>query len=139
MKTVKVIDSIMGSGKTSYAIQLMQEAPPEQKFIYVTPYLDEVTRIKETVTNRHFKEPTEQHGQGTKLSSLKKLIVDGENIATTHSLFCMADDDLIELLSWTDYILIVDEVMEVISELKSIKRDDIVNGQYKICINGHEK
>lgn len=115
----------MGSGKTSYAIQLMQEAPPEQKFIYVTPYLDEVTRIKETVTNRHFKEPTEQHGQGTKLSSLKKLIVDGENIATTHSLFCMADDDLIELLSWTDYILIVDEVMEVISELKSIKRDDI--------------
>lgn len=115
----------MGSGKTSYAIQMMQEAPSEQKFIYVTPYLEEVTRIKENVTNRHFKEPTEQHGLGTKFNSLKRLIAAGEDIATTHALFRWADDDLMKLLDGKDYILIVDEVMEVISELESIRKDDI--------------
>ena len=67
---VKVIDSIMGSGKISYAIQMMQEAPPEQRFIYVTPFLDEVKRIKRSVDNRYFKEPSVEHGQGAKLNSL---------------------------------------------------------------------
>lgn len=41
---VKIIDSMMGTGKTSYAIQLMREAEIDQKFIFVTPFLDEVQR-----------------------------------------------------------------------------------------------
>jgi hypothetical protein len=123
--TVKVLDSLMGTGKTSYAIQLMKEADINQKFIFVTPFLDEVQRIKQEVTNRDFKEPDVKHGSGTKLESLKRLIGNGENIATTHSLFAMADDELIDLLRWEKYTLIVDEVMDVISLLPGLRKHDI--------------
>ncbi|MDM5229342.1 DEAD/DEAH box helicase family protein [Cytobacillus sp. NJ13] len=122
---VTVIDSIMGAGKTSFAIQTMKNAPETQKFIYITPFLDEVERIKESVPERNFKEPDIKHGHGTKLSSLKKLVSQGENIVTTHSLFSMIDNELKELFEWENYILIIDEVMEVISQLKTVKRDDI--------------
>ena len=67
-KKVIVLDSIMGTGKTSYAIQLMKEAPDTQRFIYVTPFLDEVQRIKSEVSNRSFREPNAKHGFGTKLA-----------------------------------------------------------------------
>jgi hypothetical protein len=122
-KTVKIIDSMMGTGKTSYAIQLMQEAPSNQKFIYVTPFLDEVARIKSSVTTRDFKEPDARHGSGTKLQSLKRLIGEGADIATTHALFAMADDELMQLLEWDNYTLIVDEVMDVVSQLQVRKGD----------------
>lgn len=123
-KKVIVLDSIMGTGKTSYAIQLMKEAPDTQRFIYVTPFLDEVQRIKSEVSNRSFREPNAKHGFGTKLASLKKLIVAGEDIATTHALFSLADDELMELLKWQRYTLIVDEVMDVIEQVP-LKRDDL--------------
>ncbi|OAB44648.1 DEAD/DEAH box helicase family protein [Paenibacillus antarcticus] len=123
-KKVIVLDSIMGSGKTSYAIQLMKEAPNTQRFIYVTPFLDEVKRIKSEVSNRNFREPNAKHGHGTKLASLKKLIATGEDIATTHALFALADDELMELLKWERYTLIVDEVMDVIEQVP-LKRDDL--------------
>jgi hypothetical protein len=124
-KIVKVIDSMMGTGKTSYVIQMMKEAEINEKFIFVTPFLDEVQRIRQEVTNRDFKEPEVKYGSGTKLQSLKRLIASGEDIATTHSLFAMADDELIDLLRWENYTLIVDEVMDVISVLQGLRRDDI--------------
>jgi hypothetical protein len=114
----------MGTGKTSYAIQLMQEAPLNQKFIYVTPFLDEVQRIKLEVSSRDFKEPDTQHGSGTKLQSLKRLIASGADIATTHSLFSKADQELMELLQWENYTLIVDEVMDVVTQLQ-VRTGDI--------------
>jgi hypothetical protein len=122
-KTVTMIDSMMGTGKTSYAIQIMKETEINQKFIFVTPLLNEVQRIKQEVSNRDFKEPDAMHGSGIKLESLKRLIASGDDIATTHSLFAMADDELIELLSWSNYTLIMDEVMEVISQLQVRKGD----------------
>jgi KaiC/GvpD/RAD55 family RecA-like ATPase len=33
---VKIIDSMMGTGKTTFAIQFMNTAPNNQKFIYIT-------------------------------------------------------------------------------------------------------
>ncbi|MBT2736595.1 DEAD/DEAH box helicase family protein [Bacillus sp. ISL-7] len=122
-KIVKVIDSMMGTGKTSYAIQMMKEAEINEKFIFVTPFLDEVQRIKKEVHNRDFKEPDAKHGSGTKLESLKRLISKGEDIVTTHALFAMADDELIELLSWSNYTLIMDEVMSVICQIPVRKGD----------------
>lgn len=41
---IKIIDSIMGSGKTSAAINYMNK-DYQKKFIYITPYLDEVDRV----------------------------------------------------------------------------------------------
>lgn len=121
---INVIDSIMGSGKTQWAIQHMNEAGPMEKFIYITPFLDEVARIKEGVSNRNFLEPNNANDEGRKLRSLKELIVQGSDIASTHSLFKTADSELIELLTDSGYTLILDEVMACVEPV-SVQRSDI--------------
>ena len=42
---VRVCDSLMGTGKTSAAITQMRE-DIDSKYIFITPYLDEIQRIK---------------------------------------------------------------------------------------------
>lgn len=119
---VNVIDSIMGSGKTSWAIQNINEASSIKKFVYITPYLDEVERISQA-TNREFIEPNNRNEEGSKLFSLKRLLADGKDIVSTHSLFQMADGELLELLTDSGYTLILDEVMDVIEKVKVTPRD----------------
>lgn len=118
---INVIDSIMGSGKTSWAIQYMNNADKDQRFIYITPFLSEVQRVKESVTNRNFTEPL-QRGKG-KLDNLKKLILDGRDIVSTHALFQKADEEIIELIKVSSYTLILDEVMNVVAEFQ-LNKDD---------------
>lgn len=120
---ITVIDSIMGSGKTTWAIDYMSKAPADQKFIYITPFLNEVDRIKECVTGRKMYEPNNRNGEGSKLRSLKELIADGYDIASTHALFRSADDELISLIEEEDYTLILDEVMNVVERAEIGKAD----------------
>lgn len=124
--TITVIDSIMGSGKTSWAIQHMAEADADQRFIYITPFLNEVERVKKAVTSRTFYEPNNANDEGSKMTSLKDLIANDKDIVSTHSLFKRADDELIELLTGGGYTLILDEVMECVEGVK-VKAADIRN------------
>ncbi len=123
-KKINVIDSIMGSGKTTWAINRMNEADAFDKFIYITPFLDEVERIRKGVQGREFFEPNNRNDEGRKLRSLKDLIVQGKDIASTHSLFKTADDELIELLTDSGYTLILDEVMDCVEPV-NVKPSDI--------------
>lgn len=120
-KEIKIVDSMMGTGKTTWAIQQMQE-DNNNNYIYITPYLSEIQRIKKSVTNKKFYEPL-NFGKG-KLDSLHNLIIQNKNIASTHSLFKMATEETIKLLKANSYILILDEVMNVVEEV-NLKRDDI--------------
>lgn len=132
MKTIKVIDDAPGSGKTSLAINMMNN-DNKTNYIYVTPFLDEIERVRKAVTNRVFHEPANL-GFG-KLDSLKNLLLNGKSITTTHALFKFADDDIIELIKINNYVLILDEVMQVLEYL-DITKDDIKilvdNGYIKI-------
>lgn len=47
MQTITVVDARMGRGKSSAAIQYMNEHKTEKRFMYITPYLTEVERICE--------------------------------------------------------------------------------------------
>lgn len=115
----------MGSGKTTWAIDYMNNANQlETRFIYITPFLDEVQRIIENTQNRNFIEPNTKNDAGSKLESLKKLLVDGVDIVSTHSLFQLADDEVIELLTDGGYTLILDEVMDCV-ETADVKPSDI--------------
>jgi hypothetical protein len=114
MRNVTVIDSIMGSGKTSWAIQYMNESPANIRFIYITPYLDEVARIRSSVISRQFFEPDNNNSEGKKPRSFKSLIASGKDIPSTHALFRTVDEEVIELLTGSGYTLILDEVMCVI-------------------------
>lgn len=130
---IKIIDSIMGSGKTSWAIQKMSNED-DKSYIYITPFLSEVERIKKMVANKTFYEP-KNIGEG-KLDSLHKLIIDGKNIASTHALFKMATEETIELLKANDYVLILDEVMEVVEPIKLKKNDlDMLFGNNVIRVD----
>lgn len=124
---INIVDSIMGSGKTSWAIQYMNEADTDKRFIYITPFLSEVQRVKESVTNRNFVEPL-QKGNG-KLDNLKNLILDERDIVSTHALFQKADEEIIELLKVGNYTLILDEVMNVVEEY-NLNKDD-----FKLLLN----
>ena len=121
---LKIIDATCGKGKTSWAIQNMNEAELSEKFIYITPFLTEVQRIKESVKGRKFYEPTKNDENVTKLESLKHLLEKGENIVATHSLFMNIDEETMKLIFLQDYTLILDEVMNVIDQVP-IMQDDI--------------
>ena len=118
---VHIVDAMMGMGKSSYAIQMMQENT-DTNYVYITPYLTEVTRIKTECPNRHFCEPINK-GEG-KLDSLHTLLQQGKNIASTHALFKMTTDETITLLKSKDYVLILDEVLDVV-EQSHLKKNDI--------------
>ncbi|WP_026677224.1 hypothetical protein [Fictibacillus gelatini] len=124
MEKVQVIDAVMGAGKTTWALNKIENTPLDEKFIYIAPFLSEVERVIKTVKSRKFVQPTKAAEGGRKLTSLKKQIENGENIAATHALFEMADDELIELLESSNYTLILDEVMDVI-EKASVSPSDM--------------
>jgi len=125
MKPIKVIDSIMGSGKTSAAINLMNDNP-DTNYIYITPYLDEVKRIKSSA-NRKFYEPEYYQNNklyNSKFDSLHALLSEGKNIVSTHALFKRANRETRELIYNNNYTLILDEVMDVVEKLP-IKKNDL--------------
>lgn len=111
--TINIVDSIMGSGKTSAAINYINSLDDDTRVIYITPYLNEVQRIKEECHEKHFYEPQEY---GTKKNGLKKDLIKGRNIVTTHALFQHFDDDIIELCKVQNYILFMDEVADVVDK-----------------------
>ncbi len=84
MQNVRVIDSIMGSGKTTWFINYVK-ANLEQRFIYVTPYLEELNRIQKDCAEACFYQPTEE--LGAKMASFQMLLSEGKNIVMTHELF----------------------------------------------------
>lgn len=124
MTTVTVVDSIMGSGKTTWAKQYMNKHQNNMRFIYVSPYLDEITNniLKDCP---FLVEPDSQLGKGSKLKHFKELIVSGSSIVTTHALFRIIDEDVLELLRDAGYTLILDEVANVIEQVKEITKEDI--------------
>lgn len=117
---VRIIDEIMGKGKTTGIINYINSSEDE-RFLFITPYLTEVKRIKEKCPDKKFKEP--YFFRGRKLEGLKELINRGDNIVSTHALFQKFDLELIDLCRAKNYTLVMDEVTDVI-ETYSISKDD---------------
>ena len=118
----------MGSGKTSWAIQYIN-THPDESFIYCTPYLSEINRIKE-VSDRHFYDP--QFRNGRKLDDFNMLLMEGKDIALTHSTFSHSDDETLNFLSKGNYCLFLDEALDIIvnynevcSEERKLKSNDV--------------
>lgn len=122
MNKIKIVDSICGSGKTSAIINMINEDKTDNKYIYITPFLTEVERVKKNCKNRKFREP-KFNQYGNKFDNLNKLIAEGENIVSTHALFHKANMQTVELLKSKDYILILDEVFNVIEQCNISKND----------------
>ena len=118
---IYIVDEMMGRGKSSAAINYINNSEDE-RFIIITPYLDEVERYKTKCQSKHFKEPIQK--RGSKLNDVKDLIKNGNNIVSTHALFQKFDEEVISLCKTLNYTLIMDEVAEVVQPYE-ITEDDI--------------
>lgn len=114
----------MGSGKSSCIIRYMN-THPDQKYIYITPYLDEAKRIKDSCPALDFVEPrTGVKGCGnTKASHAAMLISEGRNIASTHQAFITYTSKMLSDIASQGYTLIIDENIELSKKLEMPKDD----------------
>ena len=115
---IQVCDAIMGSGKTEAAITYINEHP-EKKFIYIAPYIEEANRIKESCPDARFVEPSNKIPDLSfrKLNHIASLIKRGKNIASTHAAFRMYSNEMLDDIRRKDYVLIVDEAIEVLDDM----------------------
>jgi len=121
---INVVDSIMGSGKSSWARNMINSSPNE-KFIYITPYLDEVDNVINNCPN--FEQPQEHTEDGEtclKQDSFHELLAQGKNIVSTHQLFKLSTSETVELLKKQNYTIICDEVLDVVN-YSEINRHDL--------------
>jgi hypothetical protein len=133
---IKVIDAIMGKGKTTFLIDRIKHIDTEDqrkrwetagehvstKFLVVVPLLSEVDRFTQSLPNLNFKNP--QPIEGRKLHHLKTLISEGQNVVTTHALFRMLDRDIYAKLKAENYVLIIDEVLDAVEMYTGLSGPD---------------
>lgn len=132
---VTVIDSIMGSGKTSWMINKInndythalsgefttgnQNYP---KYLYITPTLDEVDRVTRECPDLEFKNPEPVNGR--KYWHFEKLVREGHNICTTHSLFKLLNRELYAELKDQGYTLVIDEALDCVDLFSDLSDAD---------------
>lgn len=147
---VKIYDAIMGSGKTHDAIiRMKQYLVDNKKFIYITPFLAEIERVKyelpmgkvftpmsiednggkyvydvntEIINENGVFKITKTYERLNKRKQFLKAASQGKNIISTHALFMSLKREDFELFS--DYILILDEVVDPL-QVRDIGARDI--------------
>lgn len=134
MTNFMVIDSLMGSGKTTavlenlFADRVGERIFKDRNLIVVTPYLSELSRFTNPVkqspfVHRFFVTPEAKSEDG-KLGNLKEQLKNGMCVVITHALFQMFDNEVKSLIAEKEYSLIVDEVPDVITPYP-MKQDDL--------------
>lgn len=123
----------MGSGKTTWAINKMSTIT--DNFLYITPYLKEINRIKgldengninpdiKKVENKDIKEPINL-GRG-KIGNLLDLLLCQEDIASTHELFMRLTPECKQAIKDGNYTLFLDETIDAIQEYTALHDDDL--------------
>lgn len=91
----------------------------DRKYLVIVPLLTEVDRVVEWSKSAPFQQPhANDNDTSTKTESLESMVLQGQNIATTHSLF----ERLVPLARQgllSDYDIIIDEVPEVVRSVSS--------------------
>ena len=121
--TINVVDAICGTGKSTALINMINEDKSDTRYLYVTPFLTEVERVKISCYEKHFEEPLMVNGKN-KLMDIEDLLQRGRNIVSTHALFKKFTPAIIDLIKKKKYILVMDEVIDVI-KIMEISRDDL--------------
>lgn len=121
---IKVCDAIMGSGKSSAAINYMN-THKDQRFIFITPYLDEADRIFKACPELDFQIPdntTKLYGY-RKYTHTLKLLENKKNIVSTHAMFMQYKSEMIDIIKNGEYTLIIDEAVNTLQAVPVPKGD----------------
>ena len=129
MSKITIVDSPMGSGKTTWAIESILKPHPIDNHVYITPFLSEIDRvINATKGYKRFLAP-ENRGDG-KLAAINNLLLNEDDIAATHELFKHLDNKSHEYIQRSHYTLILDEVLDVISPY------NLKSGDFQLLLDG---
>lgn len=118
----------MGRGKSTWLIEHIN-LHPERRFLIVVPTVNdqrdrEGNIIHESEATRYCKqinaEVFEPQAAPTKTESLRRAIVHRRNIVTSHALIQKIDTITMDLLSKSDYDLIIDESLSVICDYQKL-------------------
>lgn len=146
---VRVVDSIMGSGKTQATISYFNQNK-DKLFIYITPYLDEAARIVNGCPDLNFIEPVKgikKYGY-TKTGHITHLIEQKKNIASTHQAFKRYSKETLNKIREYGYTLVIDEAVDTVEEAQEVAKGDIdvlVKAGYisvddnNVCTRGEQK
>lgn len=85
---VNIVDAIMGAGKTQSIMNYINQSDEDEKFLVITPFLDEIDRYRKYCSCKNFKAPTflkdDKDEKGSKFNDLKRLIGKGDNIVSNN-------------------------------------------------------
>lgn len=137
---VTIYSELMGQGKSSKAIERINDSDKEQRFIVVVPFLAETHRYAGTIcdpesgekqtplkdecgkvlyngtgcnkTGRRFQHPTS--GYKTKVEHIADLVFKGKDIVTTHAALKLFTTDTIKDVKDAGYTLVIDESLECV-------------------------
>lgn len=119
-KEVKIVEGLCGTGKTYWAIQMMRSRPDE-KWMFVTPFLDEAGdddsniegRVRQGAPEMCFRTPSAKAVKThRKKDHLDKLLFNGDNISLTHNLFLNINNNTLAIIREQGYNIVVDETIE---------------------------
>jgi hypothetical protein len=122
---VKIVDSMMGTFKTTNILKWM-DANPDKRYIYVSPLLTEVDkggRVHRSLKNINLEIPS--YEDGTKSDSFLEMLRAGDSIACTHSLYLSMTEKHFDVLSKSDYTVIIDEEVNVIDGFDKYSKNDL--------------
>lgn len=116
---IHIIDSGMGSGKTSAMINQMN-GHPGVRFLFISQLLSEVDRVDRECPAFRKTDIGWLNGYGlsvTKSDALKKYLEAGVSIVSTHALFSMLDNDTLKMFHDKEQVLVCDETIQTIKRL----------------------
>ena len=117
---INVVDGIMSVGKSSFAIDMINK-DNDNTYLYITPFLPECDRVVTQCSSKKFTQPNGKFGSKTK--HFKEMLKKNKNIVSTHSLFKGVDDETRDILQSSNYILILDEVLDVVEKVNISSKD----------------
>ncbi|MCL1139123.1 DEAD/DEAH box helicase family protein [Shewanella pneumatophori] len=109
---LKVVDAMMGAGKSTAIQQYMKDKALASKFVYVSPLLSELERFQQDCPELNFQQPTSM-GRSKK-DSFMDLILNGYNVVTTHATLQNLSHSDADEINAAGYILVIDEAVEAI-------------------------
>jgi len=137
---ITVIDAPCGAGKSSWAIQEIR-SHPETAYIYCSPFLDELGRIREECGTWRMLEPN--NFDSSKIEHFNRLLAEGKSVAVTHSTFLNATPETMEAIQNGNYTLIIDEALDIISEfnrtsiVEQSKEQRMTGDDIQVLLDGH--
>lgn len=142
---IKLIDYMMGVGKSSYILNKMVDWNNQgvfEQFVYISPLLSEVGgkrkvkgrgydkgRVQEKCPELDFKFPVNQGS--SKLDCFRDLLLKGSNISATHNVFTNLTPLDITLIQERKNVLIIDEEVQALDTYS-----DLGKNHFNVLLNG---